>query len=1050
MTGLARHLAALPDSPAERAPGRPWSALAEQLAAQPPGLADPRLGNALTLQITALTSLLAAAAGQAPTGASGERELVGHERGYLRRAAAKRRLFNPGVLSDRTDDDERAAQAWAALERALAGIILLGPCGTSQAQAIGALASDDRAGDVVNWLAALYPPPGEELGLGTVQPDRLAELLLGPVLTRQAELLGEIGALAEAADDGYAALFTLMRTAAHPGFSQVGEQAADLIASRPVPFAVAAPVLAATLPQPAPLRDGLLHLGQQDPQQFRQTAYMAINQLPEISISGALFGAALTTTITGILRQLADANPDAYLPDLAISLNNLGVRLADTGQRQAALAPAREAVTIRRQLAEANPDAYLPDLAMSLNNLGNHLAETGQRQAALAPAREAADTYRQLAEANPGAYLPGLAMALTNLGAQLADAGQRQAALAPAQEAADTYRQLAAANPDAYLPNLAASLNNLGVQLAETGQRQAALAPAREAVTIRRQLADTNPDAYLPSLAMALTNLSVRLAETGQRQAALDPAQEAADTYRQLAEASPDAYLPDLAMSLNNLGNRLAETGQRQAALDPAQEAADTYRQLAEASPDAYLPDLAMAVNNLGVRLAETGQREAALAPAQEAADAYRQLADANPGAYLPDLATALNNLGNRLAETGQRQAALAPAQEAADAYRQLADTNPDAYLPDLAQSLTNLSARLAETDRDAEVGNVWESAIVALPEESARLALTVAYAGYLLGRPDPGAGVELLVKVLRTPGVSGPVEADARRLLRGHWRQHPDAVEAAWQSPSTVPVPDWMSLTDDHINTVIDWISTATWAESRGYFHEHSGTLLAATTATVLGELSLTASEDLISQHRDLVEAVREHGLDAAYRPLLADETLREWIAAPSWEASRAFLHDHPELLDEEIPGLLANLTQDPDPAITVHHALLTLARTPSGADGAYQSLEDAQALQDMASAALAARDTGRLRACADIETFIHGRALAGALHMILAWLLAGPAGPLPESWASQLRALAAQADPAEKDTALAQFNTALASIPADSAMASQLRRILSLPDEP
>ena len=295
-----------------------------------------------------------------------------------------------------------------------------------------------------------------------------------------------------------------------------------------------------------------------------------------------------------------------------------------------------------------------------------------------------------------------------------------------------------------------------------------------------------------------------------------------------------------------------------------------------------------------------------------------------------------------------------------------------------------------------------------------------------------------------------GPVEAEARQLLRGQWRQHPSAVERAWQSPSTIPVPGWMSLTDDHINTVIDWINTATWAESRDYFHEHSGTLLAGTTATVLGELSLTASENLIGQPRDLVEAVREHGLDAAYRPLLAGETLREWIAAPSWDASRAFFHDHPELLDEEIPGLLANLTQDPDPAITVHQALLTLARTPSGVDGAYHSLEDVQSLQDMASAALAARDTGLLQACADIETFIHGRAFAGAMHTILAWLLAGPAGPLPDSWASQLPALAAQADPAEKDTALAQFHAALASIPADGALTGQLRAILDLPDGP
>jgi hypothetical protein len=102
------------------------------------------------------------------------------------------------------------------------------------------------------------------------------------------------------------------------------------------------------------------------------------------------------------------------------------------------------------------------------------------------------------------------------------------------------------------------------------------------------------------------------------------------------------------------------------------------------------------------------------------------------------------------------------------------------------------------------------------------------------------------------------------------------------------------------------------------------------------------------------------------------------------------------------------------------------------------------------MANAALKARDTGRLRACADLETFAHGRAFGGALHTILAWLLAGPAGPLPESWASQLRVLAARVDPAEKDTVLAQFHTALASIPVGPAMASQLRDVFSPPDGP
>ena len=839
VTSLARRLAAFPEPPAERVPDQPWDVLAYYLAANPPGLDDPRLGNALALQITALTSLLSTAAGWELSGDLGEHELIRHERGYLRRAAAKRRLFDPGILSDRSDDDERAAEAWVALERSLAGVIILGPSDNGQACAIGALASEARAGDVVNWLAALYPPPGELLGVGTVQPDRLGELLLGPVLIRQPGLLGEIGSLTEAVDDAHAALFALMRTAAHTRFSQVGEQAAELISRRPAPFAIAAPVLMATLAKGGPLREGLIRLGREDPAVFRHNAYMAINQLPEISVSGALFSAALTTQITGVLRSLAEAKPDAYLPDLAAALNNLGLRLAQAGQQQAALAPAQEAADTYRRLAADNPDAYLPDLAAALNNLGLRLAQAGQQQAALATAHEAVTIRRQLASrttswssserrhrpgkpwrrwastrnaTSPDAHLPDLAMALNNLSIRLAQAGQQQAALAPAQEAADAYRQLAAANPDAHLPGLATSLNNLGNRLAQAGQQQAALAPAQEAADAYRQLAAANPDAHLPDLAMALNNLSIRLAQAGQQQAALAPAQEAADAYRQLAAANPDAHLPGLATSLNNLGNRLAQAGLQQAALAPAQEAADAYRQLAAANPDAHLPDLAMALNNLSIRLAQAGQQQAALAPAQEAADAYRQLAAANPDAHLPSLATSLNNLGNRLAQAGQQQAALAPAQEAADAYRQLAAANPDAHLPDLAMALNNLSIRLAqagqqqaalapaqeaadayrqlaaanpdahlpalgrllndlgtrlgEVGKGVEVRKIWESAFVGLPNESSQLALSVAYAAYLLGQPDHDAGMETLVNVLMTPGLPGPVKAGARQLL--------------------------------------------------------------------------------------------------------------------------------------------------------------------------------------------------------------------------------------------------------------------------------------------
>ena len=47
--------------------------------------------------------------------------------------------------------------------------------------------------------------------------------------------------------------------------------------------------------------------------------------------------------------------------------------LSALGRREAALEAAEEAVAIRRELAAARPDAFRPDLAMSLDNLANRL-----------------------------------------------------------------------------------------------------------------------------------------------------------------------------------------------------------------------------------------------------------------------------------------------------------------------------------------------------------------------------------------------------------------------------------------------------------------------------------------------------------------------------------------------------------------------------------------------------------------------------------------------------------------------------------------------------
>ena len=82
-------------------------------------------------------------------------------------------------------------------------------------------------------------------------------------------------------------------------------------------------------------------------------------------------------------RALAKDHPDAFLPDLAMSLNNLGKMLSDLGRREPALDATQEAVDTYRALAKDRPDAFLPDLATSLNNLGNRLGDLGRREQAL-------------------------------------------------------------------------------------------------------------------------------------------------------------------------------------------------------------------------------------------------------------------------------------------------------------------------------------------------------------------------------------------------------------------------------------------------------------------------------------------------------------------------------------------------------------------------------------------------------------------------------------------------------------------------------------------
>ena len=214
--------------------------------------------------------------------------------------------------------------------------------------------------------------------------------------------------------------------------------------------------------------------------------------------------------------------------------------LSDLGRREEALAAAQEAVEIYRRLAAERPDAFLPDLAMSLNNLGEQAerprpARGGARGRARRRSRSAAASPPQ----RPDAFLPDLARSLNNLGNVLSDLGRREDALAAAQEAVEIYRRLAAERPDAFRPDLAGSLNNLAQLLSDLGRREEALAAAQEAVELcRAPRRRSGPTPSGPIWRRRSTISANMLSDLGRREEALAAARRRSTSIARLAAAA--------------------------------------------------------------------------------------------------------------------------------------------------------------------------------------------------------------------------------------------------------------------------------------------------------------------------------------------------------------------------------------------------------------------------------------------------------------------------------------------------------------------------------
>ena len=150
------------------------------------------------------------------------------------------------------------------------------------------------------------------------------------------------------------------------------------------------------------------------------------------------------------LRELSKQNQEAYKPDVAMTLNNLGILFSDTNKLKQAQDYYEEALVIRQDLAKQNPEAYKPDVAMTLNNLGTLFGDTNKLKQAQAHFEEALEICRELAEQKPEAYNPYVAMTLNNLVILYLELKKKGDAEKAYQGAHDIYQKLAGRHPEAY------------------------------------------------------------------------------------------------------------------------------------------------------------------------------------------------------------------------------------------------------------------------------------------------------------------------------------------------------------------------------------------------------------------------------------------------------------------------------------------------------------------------------------------------------------------------------------------------------------------------
>ncbi|MFE7503815.1 tetratricopeptide repeat protein [Promicromonospora sp. NPDC057488] len=466
-------------------------------------------------------------------------ELLGHEqRHWIGTAAHVGLLDGPDGLTTEL------------LGQAVAAIYLTSPA--DQAEARDVLARVDRrvaTPKVLAWLRDLYPPRSNQQWIGTLQPDRMAELHLVNELSASTPLAAVL-------------LDRLAEREARNAIAVLARAVADHFSDHDVRTRALA------------LLDRAIG-GLPDDAELLRSVSAVIPYPSEV----------LTRPNLDLLERILALTAPSDSARRSWVLHEIAQRRFRLGRASEALGPLREAISLRQALAAAEPGENTPLLGASLRYLGVILSELGEPHHALSATQQGVQIELRLPRTDRLNRLPQRARILCDLGARYHEAGLPDQAIGPLRQSVEINERLAHSEPEQTNPHLARALMNLAIAQNMLGHAEQALPSIRKAVAIRQVLARDNPDSDLVFLARALTDLSSCLVNATRPQEAIEPNLQAVQILREVAQASPGNHNPGLARSLRQLATAYRDAGHTSHAAACYHEAIAIHRDLATTRP---------------------------------------------------------------------------------------------------------------------------------------------------------------------------------------------------------------------------------------------------------------------------------------------------------------------------------------------------------------------------------------------------------------------------------------------------------------------------------